>query len=76
MLTDYEMMCGNNLLFQILPSGPEESVDIIITAENANPEEDGNNSKHNCNCKLKLDKSYQVEKHVFVPLSLKQQAEF
>ena len=39
MFTDYELMCGNTLEFQILPEGPEESVDITITAENAKMDE-------------------------------------
>ena len=39
MFSDYELMCGNTLEFQILPEGPEESVDITITAENAKMDE-------------------------------------
>ena len=33
-LVDYENVCGNKLDFQIIPKGPEESVDILITGEN------------------------------------------
>ena len=33
-MSDYTMRCGTKLDFQILPEGPDQSVDIKITGEN------------------------------------------
>ena len=34
-ITNYEMMCGNTLIFQIRPSWGDTSVDLVITGVNA-----------------------------------------
>ena len=38
-MSDYTMRCGTKLDFQILPKGPDQSVDIKITGENMYTEE-------------------------------------
>ena len=38
-LSDYTMRCGTKLDFQILPKGPDQSVDIKIIGENMYTEE-------------------------------------
>ena len=38
-MSDYTMRCGTKLDFQILPKGPNQSVDIKITGENMYTEE-------------------------------------
>ena len=49
-MSDYTMRCGTKLDFQILPKGPDQSVDIKITGENMYTEDtdgykEGNSGK-------------------------------
>ena len=41
-VTNYELKCGNKLVFQVSPRWRDASVDVVITGENVKPETKSN----------------------------------